>query len=113
MLPPRSSFGGERGLRLRRLADHPQTQPFGNRAAILAPFVDRRAAHVALVMAVVVFGAAVEGAAVVPDQDVAGPPFVRVDEAGLGGEADQLLDQRGALGLIHAEDALSVRADEQ
>src|SRR5690554_4184128 len=94
------------GSSARRLSQHRQAQPGGDCAPVLTRLVDRRAAHVAFVAAVVVFGAAVERAAVVPDQDVTHAPLMRVDELRLRREGEQFLEQGGAFGFVHTDDAL-------
>ena len=69
---------------------------------------DRGALHVALPAQVVELGAAMHGAAVVPDDEVVQPPAMGVDELPLRGMGHELLDQRAAFLLRHAEDAAGV-----
>ena len=75
----------------------------------LADVADRGALHVALPAQVVELGAAVHGAAVVPDDEIVHPPAVGVDELPLRGVGEELLDQRAAVGFGHAKDPPGVR----
>src|SRR5580700_4862422 len=70
---------------------------------------DRGALHVAFPAQVVEFGAAVHGAAVVPDDEIVHPPAVGVDELPLRGVRQELFDQRTAVGFGHAKDPSGVR----
>src|SRR5262245_9732371 len=61
--------------------------------------------HVGFPAQVVELRAAVHGAAIVPDNQVMNTPPMGVDELPLGGVGDELVDQRAAVRLGHAEDA--------
>src|SRR5258706_4832480 len=64
-----------------------------------------RAMHVAEIPAGVELGSGVQCAAIVPDQHVTHAPFVAIDEALLGRELDELVDQVEAFRVRHADDA--------
>ena len=59
----------------------------------------RGALHVAFEPQIVEIGAAVHGAAVVPDDEVVHAPAMGVDELPLRGVRHQFIDQRAAFGL--------------
>src|SRR5262245_57710245 len=67
--------------------------------------------HVAFPAQVVELSAAVHGAAIVPDNQVMNAPPMGVDELPLGGMGDELVDQRAAVRLGHAEDAAGMRGE--
>src|SRR5215831_11913392 len=71
----------------------------------------RGALHVAFPPQVVELRAAVHGAAIVPDNQVMNAPPMGVDELPLGGMGDELVDQRAAVRLRHAEDAAGMRGE--
>src|SRR5580693_7813091 len=70
---------------------------------------DSGALHVAFPAQVVELGAAVHGAAVVPDDEIVQPPAMGVDELPLRGMGEEFLDQRAAVGFGHAENPPGVR----
>src|ERR1051326_5409751 len=80
---------------------------------IAARVDDRGAVQFALVLVGGKRRGAVHGAAVVPDDEVADPPLVHVDEARLRGELHQLVEQRPALVARPADDVRGMRGDEQ
>ncbi len=59
---------------------------------------DRGALHVALPAQIVELGAAVHGAAIVPDDEIVDAPAMGVDELPLRGVGDEFVDQRTPLG---------------
>ena len=60
---------------------------------------DSGALHVALPAQIVEVGAAVHGAAIVPDHQIVDAPAMGIDELALGGVRNELLDQRAAVRL--------------
>src|SRR5215831_13871541 len=70
--------------------------------------VHDRAQHDPALVRPVVAGAAVHRRALVPDQDVADPPAVVVDEALLGRVSSELIDQRPRLLPLHADETVRV-----
>ncbi len=72
---------------------------------------DGGAAQIAHVLGRLVRRGAVQGAAIVPDHQIADAPFVGVDEPRLGGEFDQPLQQRAAFLDRPADDVRGVRGD--
>src|SRR5437763_9638637 len=64
-----------------------------------------RALHVAAEAQVVERRAAMHRAAIVPHHEITDAPAVGIDELPLGSVLDELVDQRTALRVAHAEDA--------
>src|SRR5688572_6371388 len=91
------------------------TNSRGDRHAFLLATVrdvaDRHPRQVAHVAQVVVLGAAVHRAAVVPHDELVRAPAVRVDELALRHVGDHLVDQLPAVLVAHAVDASRVRGD--
>ena len=67
--------------------------------------VDEMRSDLGTIAQVVVVGAAVHGAAVIPDHEIMHSPAVDIDELALCGVRSELVDQRTAFGLRHAENA--------
>jgi hypothetical protein len=73
-------------------------KPATSRSCRIALRIDNRgAAHFALVVVRRERRGAVQGAAIVPDHQIADAPFVHIDKALLGGEGEQFVEQRPAL----------------
>src|SRR5215470_16832627 len=73
--------------------------------------LQRRALCIALPALVVERPPAVHGAAVVPHHEIVDTPAMAVDELALGRERGQLLEQRRARLVRHAEDAAGMRGE--